>query len=313
MFKTQMGAVEDSSSTIYLRPETAQGHFVNFLNYKNTTRSKIPFGIAAVGKSFRNEITPGNFIFRTREFEQMEMQYFVKPGTDDAFFQDWKNRRMEFYLKYGLSPANLKFHPHPPNELAHYAKAAEDIQYNFPMGFSELEGIHNRTDFDLSAHAQMSGKNLEYVSDTGERFIPYVIETAVGCDRLLLAFLCEAFREETIEEDKGQSKRIVLGLHPALAPYKAAILPLMKKPELTSIAKNIFQSLVEDFDITSDETTASIGKRYRRQDEIGTPFCLTVDYQTIEDQTVTVRHRDTMQQERIPITELTNYLRVHTK
>lgn len=310
MFKTQMGAIEDSSSTIYLRPETAQGHFVNFLNYKNTTRSKIPFGIAAVGKSFRNEITPGNFIFRTREFEQMEMQYFVKPGNDEEQFDLWKQKRMDFFLKYGLAKENLRFHPHPKNELAHYAKAAEDIQYNFPMGFSELEGIHNRTNFDLSAHSKMSGKNLEYVSDTGERYIPYVIETAVGCDRLILAFLCEAFRVETLEDDKGNTEeRVVLGLHPAIAPIKAAVFPLMKKPELIKVAKEIYDTLVEDYEINYDESSTSIGKKYRRQDEVGTPYCITVDYESLNDKKVTVRDRDSMEQDRVNIQDLETYLR----
>jgi glycyl-tRNA synthetase len=313
MFKTQMGAVEDSSAVIYLRPETAQGHFVNFLNYKTAARNKIPFGIAAVGKSFRNEITPGNFIFRTREFEQMEMQYFVKPGTDESFFKHWKETRYNFFIKYGLQAENLRFHPHPKEELAHYAKAAEDIQYNFPMGFSELEGIHNRTDFDLTAHAKMSGKNLEYVGENGERFVPFVIETAVGCDRLILAFLCEAFREETLEDDQGKTDtRVVLGLHPAIAPVKVAVLPLMKKPELMAVAKQIHQSLVEEFEVVYDDT-AQIGKRYRRQDEVGTPFCLTVDYDSLVDQSVTVRDRDTMAQVRVKISDLETYLRPKLK
>ncbi len=309
MFKTHMGPVEDAGSVVYLRPETAQGHFVNFLNCQQSTRYKIPFGIAAIGKSFRNEITPGNFIFRTREFEQMEMQYFVKPGTDEKYFEEWKEIRWSFYSKFGMKKENLRFHPHGPNELAHYAKAAFDVQYLFPMGWSELEGIHNRSDFDLSQHTKFSGKQLEYFDEANkEKFIPYVIETAVGCDRLFLAFLCDAYREEVTKDDKGQEDvRVVLGLHPQIAPIKAAILPLMKKPELTAIADKIREQLSEDFDVLYDET-ASIGKRYRRQDEIGTPYCMTVDYETIQDQAVTVRHRDTMKQERIKITELNQYV-----
>lgn len=309
MFKTHMGPVEDGGSVIYLRPETAQGHFVNFQNCQQASRYKVPFGIAAIGKSFRNEITPGNFIFRTREFEQMEMQYFVKPGTDDQFYNQWKEIRWNFYLKYGLKKENLRFADHPPDKLAHYAKAATDVEYKFPMGFSELEGVHNRSDFDLSQHAKFSGKNLEYFDEaTKEKYIPYVIETAVGCDRLFLAFLCDAYREEiTADENGKEDVRVVLGLHPAIAPFKVAILPLSKKEELSSIAGKLRDELAEDYDLTYDET-ASIGKRYRRQDEIGTPFCVTVDFETINDQAVTVRHRDTMVQERIPMSELNSYL-----
>lgn len=309
MFKTHMGPVEDSASVIYLRPETAQGHFVNFLNCQQSSRYKVPFGIAAIGKSFRNEITPGNFIFRTREFEQMEMQYFVKPGTDEKFFEEWKATRWNFYLKYGIKKENLQFHPHGDGELAHYAKAAVDVQYKFPMGFSELEGIHNRSDFDLTQHTKFSGKSLEYFDEANkEKFIPYVIETAVGCDRLFLAFMCDAYREEITEDDKGQEDvRVVLGFHPAIAPYKVAVLPLSKKEELTSVADKIRDELAEDFDVTYDES-ASIGKRYRRQDEIGTPFCVTVDFDTLNDQAVTVRHRDTMKQERIAISQLNTYV-----
>ena len=307
MFKTHMGPLEDSASVIYLRPETAQGHFVNFQNCQQSTRYKIPFGIAAIGKSFRNEITPGNFIFRTREFEQMEMQYFVKPGTDDQHFVEWKERRWNFYIKYGIKPENLKFKDH--DKLAHYAKAAVDVEYKFPMGYSELEGIHNRSDFDLSQHAKFSGKNLEYFDEANkEKYIPYVIETAVGCDRLFLAFLCDAYREEVTTDEAGKEDvRVVLGLHPEIAPYKVAVLPLSKKEELTSIADKVRDQLAEDFDTTYDET-ASIGKRYRRQDEIGTPFCVTVDFDTINDQAVTVRHRDRMTQDRVPLTQLNAYV-----
>lgn len=307
MFKTHMGPVEDSGSVIYLRPETAQGHFVNFMNCQQSSRYKVPFGIAAIGKSFRNEITPGNFIFRTREFEQMEMQYFVRPGTDQDFFKQWKETRWNFYLKYGIKAENLRFKDH--EKLAHYAKAAVDVEFKFPMGFSELEGIHNRSDFDLSQHMKFSGKSLEYFDETSkEKFIPYVIETAVGCDRLFLAFLCNAYREEVTTDEKGaEDTRVVLGLHPEIAPYKVAVLPLSKKTELTSIAEKLRDQLAEDFDVTYDET-ASIGKRYRRQDEIGTPFCVTVDFDSINDLAVTVRHRDTMTQERIPMAQLNSYV-----
>jgi glycyl-tRNA synthetase len=314
MFKTHMGPVEDQGSVVYLRPETAQGHFVNFQNCQVTTRYKIPFGIAAIGKSFRNEITPGNFIFRTREFEQMEMQYFVKPGTDDQWFDTWKELRFGFYKKYGFRMENLRFHPHGPTELAHYAKAAVDVQYLFPIGWSELEGIHNRSDFDLTQHAKFSGKNLEYFDEANkEKFVPYVIETAVGCDRLVLAFLCDAYREEVTKDEKGQEDvRVVLGLHPELAPVKVAVLPLSKKEELTSVAEKLRDDLAEDMEAEYDES-ASIGKRYRRQDEIGTPFCVTVDFDTLNDQAVTVRHRDTMKQERVAISQLTQYLQTKMK
>ncbi len=308
MFKTHMGPVEDSGSVVYLRPETAQGIFVNFLNCQQSSRYKVPFGIAQIGKSFRNEITPGNFIFRTREFEQMEMQYFVKPGTDEKFFEEWKETRWNFYLKYGLKKENLQFLPHGPTELAHYAKAAVDVQYKFPMGFSELEGIHNRGDFDLSQHMKFSSKSLEYFDEANkEKFIPYVIETAVGCDRLFLAFLCDAYREEITTSEKGEDTRIVLGLHPQIAPIKVAVLPLSKKEELTSVSEKLRDQLAEDFDVNYDES-ASIGKRYRRQDEIGTPFCVTVDFDTLNDQAVTVRHRDKMTQERINLTQLNSYI-----
>nr|BFD58845.1 glycine--tRNA ligase [Bdellovibrio sp. CKG001]BFD62270.1 glycine--tRNA ligase [Bdellovibrio sp. HM001] len=312
MFKTHMGPLEDSASVIYLRPETAQGHFVNFLNCQQSSRYKIPFGIAAIGKSFRNEITPGNFIFRTREFEQMEMQYFVEPGTDEKFFMEWKERRWNFYIKYGIKPENLKFKDH--DKLAHYARAAVDVEYKFPMGFSELEGIHNRSDFDLTQHMKFSGKSLEYFDEPNKKkYIPYVIETAVGCDRLFLAFLCDAYREEITTDEAGKEDvRVVLGLHPEIAPYKVAVLPLSKKEELTSISDKVRDQLAEDFDVTLDES-GSIGKRYRRQDEIGTPFCVTVDFDTINDQAVTVRHRDKMTQERVAISQLGTYIAAKLK
>ncbi|MFZ3231006.1 MAG: glycine--tRNA ligase [Pseudobdellovibrio sp.] len=311
MFKTTMGPLEDSASVVYLRPETAQGHFVNFLNCQQSSRYKIPFGIAAIGKSFRNEITPGNFIFRTREFEQMEMQYFVKPGTDEQFFNEWKERRYAFYLKFGIKAENLKFKPH--DKLAHYARAAVDVEYKFPMGFSELEGIHNRADFDLTQHAKFSGKSLDYFNEaTKEKFLPFVIETAVGCDRLFLAFMCDAYREEVTTQTDEAGKvtediRVVLGLHPEIAPIKVCVLPLSKKEELTIPAMKIRDQLAEDFDVQYDET-ASIGKRYRRQDEIGTPYCVTVDFETANDGAVTVRHRDKMTQDRVQITQLNSYV-----
>ena len=305
MFKTHMGPVEDAGSVVYLRPETAQGHFVNFQNCQTSTRYKVPFGIAAIGKSFRNEITPGNFIFRTREFEQMEMQYFVKPGEDEKAFEMWKERRWTFYSRYGLDLKKLRFHPHGPTELAHYAKAAVDVQYLFPMGWSELEGVHNRSDFDLKQHSKFSGKNLEYFDEASkEKFIPYVIETAVGCDRLMLAFLCDAYREEVYKDDKGaEDIRVVLGLHPKIAPVTVAVLPLSKKPELSSVAELVYSNLSEDFVCEYDES-GSIGKRYRRQDEIGTPFCVTIDFDSLTDQSVTLRHRDSMTQKRVKISEL---------
>ncbi len=312
MFKTHMGPVEDSGSVVYLRPETAQGIFVNFVNCQATTRYKVPFGIAQIGKSFRNEITPGNFIFRTREFEQMEMQYFVKPGTDAQHFSEWKETRLNFYSKFGIKRENLRFHPH--TTLAHYAKAAEDIEYQFPIGWSELEGIHNRGDFDLTQHQKFSTKSLEYFDEVSkEKFVPYVIETAVGCDRLLLAFLCDAYREEVETDEKGEvDVRVVLGFHPDIAPIKAAIFPLSKKPELQTVSMKVRDELSESFEVLYDES-GSIGKRYRRQDEIGTPFCITVDFETANDQAVTVRHRETMKQDRVAMSQLTEYLRVNLK
>ncbi len=301
MFKTFMGPVEEDAAQIYLRPETAQGIFVNFDNVATSLRKKIPFGIAQIGKSFRNEITPGNFIFRTREFEQMEMQYFVKPGADENSFEEWKKTRMDFYLDYGIHKENLRFHAHGPKELAHYAKAAFDVQYQFPIGWQELEGIHNRSDFDLSQHQKFSGKKLEYFEEaTKEKFIPFVIETAVGCDRFFLALLCDAYREEgAVDEETGKADiRVVLGLDPRIAPVKAAILPLSKKPQLQEVADKIFGELRADYPIQIDDA-GSIGKRYRRQDEIGTPLCITIDFDSLNDHKVTIRHRDTMKQERV--------------
>jgi glycyl-tRNA synthetase len=310
MFKTFMGPVEDSAAIVYMRPETAQGIFVNFENVQVSMRKKIPFGIAQIGKSFRNEITPGNFIFRTREFEQMEMQFFVKPGTDEGYFEDWKKARLEFYNDYGIRADNLRFHAHGPKELAHYAKAAFDVQYQFPIGWQELEGIHNRSDFDLSQHQKFSNKKLEYFEEaTKEKYIPFVIETAVGCDRFFLALLCDAYREESIidEETKKEDVRVVLGLDPRIAPVKAAILPLSKKPQLQEICDKIFDDLRPTYLVQYDDT-ASIGKRYRRQDEIGTPLCITVDFETLNDQKVTIRHRDNMKQDRVAISSLAQYM-----
>ena len=303
MFKTFMGPVEDEANTIYLRPETAQGIYVNFLNVQKASRQKIPFGIAQIGKAFRNEITPGNFIFRTREFEQMEMQYFVKPGTDEEFFEKWKATRMAWYSELGIRPEKLRFHQHGPDELAHYAKAAFDIEYEFPFGWKELEGIHNRTDFDLSRHQKFSGKDLTYFDDqTRERFIPYVIETSAGVDRTLLTVLTDAYREEEV---KGET-RVVLKMNPKIAPVKVAVFPLVKKDGMPEVAEKIAADLRKRYKIFYD-VSGAIGRRYRRQDEIGTPYCVTVDSQTMEDHTVTVRERDSMLQERVASSQLVHY------
>ncbi len=308
MFKTFMGPVEDAASVVYLRPETAQGIFVNFDNVQTTTRKKLPFGIAQIGKSFRNEITPGNFIFRTREFEQMEMQYFVGPGTDEGYFEEWKKARQNFYHSYGIRPENLRFHAHGPGELAHYAKAAFDIQYQFPIGWQELEGIHNRGNFDLSQHQKFSGKNLEYFDEVSkEKFIPGVIETAVGCDRLFLVFLCDAYREEVTDQSGKEDVRVVLGLDPRIAPVKVAVLPLSKKADLCEVSLRLQNELLQEWDVQYDET-ASIGKRYRRQDEIGTPLCVTIDFESLSDHCVTVRHRDSMAQDRVAMDQLSQYV-----
>lgn len=306
MFSTQMGAMEDSTSTVYMRPETAQGIFVNFLNVQSTMRRKLPFGIAQIGKAFRNEITPGNFIFRTREFEQMEMQYFVKPGTQKDAMENWKEIRYNWHIKNGLRADKLRWAPHDGDNLAHYADAATDIEYEFPMGWGEMEGIHSRTDYDLKQHQEFSKKKLEYldVADGNKKYLPYVLETSVGCDRTILALMCDAYRVE----NKGEKEeRVVMKFHPAIAPIKAAILPLSKKPALEEIAKKIFEETQISYKAEYD-IAGSIGKRYRRQDEIGTPFCITVDFDTIEDQAVTVRDRDTMEQVRIPIAELQKFL-----
>jgi len=305
MFKTFMGPVEDESAIVYLRPETAQGIFVNFVNVQQTMRKKLPFGIAQIGKSFRNEITPGNFIFRTREFEQMEIEYFVKPGTDDYWHRHWIDQRINWYYKLGIRKENLRIREHGKDELAHYAKACVDIEYLFPMGWSELEGIANRTDFDLTQHQKYSGENLSYFDDeTKQRYIPYVIEPSAGVDRSLLAFLIDAYEYQQIDKDDF---RVVLHLHPAIAPVKAAVFPLLKKEELVKKAREIYNELKYKWIVQYDES-GSIGKRYRRQDEIGTPFGITVDYQTLEDETVTIRDRDTMEQVRVHIKEIIPYL-----
>ncbi len=310
MFQTHMGPVADEGSVVYLRPETAQGIFVNFENVQATQRLKVPFGIAQIGKSFRNEITPGNFIFRTREFEQMEMQYFVEPGKDSEFYQEWKETRLQFYKDIGLNMDNIRFHPHGEGELAHYAKEAGDYEYNLPIGWQELEGIHNRGDFDLTQHQNLSGKKLEYFDQAlNKKYIPFVIETAIGCDRLALTVLCDAYREEITEKDDKKDSRIVFGFHPSVAPVQVAVLPLSKKPELQEVCFKLDDELrKEDYKVQYDESQ-SIGKRYRRQDEIGTPFCVTVDFDTLEDKAVTVRHRDTMEQDRISIDKLPEYLK----
>lgn len=300
MFKTHMGPLEDSASIIYLRPETAQGIFVNFENIQQSARQKIPFGIAQIGKAFRNEITPGNFIFRTREFEQMEMQFFVKPGTDMEWFEKWKEIRQQWHLSNGLRAHKIRFHEHGKDELAHYARAAFDIEYEFPIGWQEIEGVHNRTDFDLKRHQEYSSKKLEYFDEQAkEKYLPYVIETSVGCDRALLALLSDAYRAE---ED-----RVVLKLHPKLSPYKVAVFPLMKKPELLELSDKVL-ALSKDFFRTTYDESGSIGKRYRRQDEIGTPFCVTIDYDGLNDQTVTIRERDTMTQERVSLDKMVSYI-----
>jgi glycyl-tRNA synthetase len=303
MFKTYQGVTEDSKSEVYLRPETAQGIFVNFKNVQRTTRKKIPFGIGQIGKSFRNEITPGNFIFRTREFEQMELEFFCKPGEDMEWFNYWRKYCMDWLLEFGLKKENLRFRDHKKGELSHYSTATTDIEYNFPFGWGELWGIANRTDFDLRQHMEHSGVDLSYMDPvTGEKYIPYCIEPSVGVDRLMLAFLIDAYEEEELED--GET-RVVLRLHPALAPIKAAVLPLSKK--LSENAYKLYDQLRNKFVVDYDET-GSIGKRYRRQDEIGTPFCITYDFDSENDHCVTIRDRDTMEQVRVKIEEVEKYL-----
>ncbi|MCL1818584.1 MAG: glycine--tRNA ligase, partial [Spirochaetaceae bacterium] len=296
MFRTHIGPMEDSASVIYLRPETAQGIYVNYRNCMQTSRLKIPFGIAQVGKAFRNEIVTKNFIFRTCEFEQMEMQFFVKPGEDEKWFNTWREKRMDYYARLGIRPQKLRWHQHGKDELAHYAKDAYDIQYEFPMGWRELEGVHNRSDYDLSRHSEFSGKDLAYLNEeTKERYVPYIIETSAGLTRSVLMVLCDAWEEQTLPDGEQRS---VLHFHPLVAPVTVGVFPLVKKDGLAEIAHKIEEELREDFTTFYDQS-GSIGRRYRRQDEVGTPYCVTVDYETKENGSVTLRDRDTMQQERV--------------
>lgn len=308
MFKTFMGPVEDDSHVVYLRPETAQGIYVNFLNVKNSSRQKIPFGIAQIGKAFRNEITPGNFIFRTREFEQMEMQYFIHPSEDDKWFEYWREQRWTWYEALGIRKEKMRWHQHEPDELAHYAKAAYDIEYQFPFGWQELEGVHNRTDFDLCRHMDATKKDLRYFDERFEdKFIPYIIETSAGCDRTLLTVLVDAYDEVEI---KGE-KRVFLRLSPRIAPIKAAIFPLVKKDGMPEYAIKVYHELKKRFKVFYDDSGA-VGRRYARMDEAGTPFCVTIDGQTLEDQTMTVRDRDTMEQLRLKTPEIIDFLEKKT-
>jgi glycyl-tRNA synthetase len=302
MFSTRMGAMAEGSDEVYLRPETAQGIFVNFLNVQKSGRMKIPFGIAQIGKAFRNEVIARQFIMRMREFEQMEMQFFVKPGTEMQWYTYWKEARLQWHLAMGIPAAKYRYHDHA--KLAHYANAAVDIEFEFPFGFKEVEGIHSRTDFDLSQHQKLSGKKLQYFdTETNQSYVPYVVETSIGLDRLFLLTLCNAYEEQDLSTDEKQDSRTVFHLHPALAPVKAAIFPLTKKDGLPEKAREIMDRLKIDFSLQYDEKD-SIGKRYRRQDAIGTPCCITVDHQTLEDNTVTIRHRDSMEQKRVAIADL---------
>lgn len=312
MFKTNMGPMEDSSSVVYLRPETAQGIFVNFDNVMTTTRRKLPFGIGQIGKAFRNEITPGNFTFRTREFEQMEMEFFCKPGTDEQWHKYWLEERFNWYLKLGMRKDKLRLRHHEKDELAHYAKGCADVEYLFPMGWSELEGIANRADFDLTQHAKHSGKKLEYFDEeTKERIVPYVIEPSGGADRGTLAFLIDSYREEMAPTGEGKEEaRVVLKIHPALAPVKVAILPLSRNEKLTPLAKDVLKAVRGSIDgLVQYDDAQSIGRRYRRQDEVGTPACVTVDFESLEDNAVTIRDRDTMTQIRVKIADLVGTLK----
>ena len=310
MFKTFQGVTEDSKSELYLRPETAQGIFVNFANIQRTSRKKVPFGVGQIGKSFRNEITPGNFIFRVREFEQMELEFFCKPGTDLEWFQYWRSYCKNFLLTLGLKEENLRLRDHDPEELCFYSKATTDFEYLFPFGWGELWGVADRTDYDLTQHMNHSGKSLEYFDpEDNTKYIPYVIEPSLGVERLFLSIVTQAYDEEVVDAEKNDT-RVVMHLHPALAPYQAAVLPLSKK--LSEKAQEVYQMLCKNFSVDFDET-GSIGKRYRRQDEIGTPFCITYDFDTLEkDNCVTVRDRDTMEQVRMPIDELEAYLKEKT-
>ncbi|MEL6535423.1 MAG: glycine--tRNA ligase [Bacteroidota bacterium] len=306
MFSTQIGSVADDSSTVYLRPETAQGIFVNFLNVQKTARQKVPFGIAQIGKAFRNEIVARQFIFRMREFEQMEMQYFVRPNTEMESYERWREARMKWHQAVGIPAEKLRYHKH--EKLAHYANAAEDIEFEYPFGWKEVEGIHSRTDFDLKAHQEFSKKKMQYFDpEVNQNYIPYVVETSVGADRLFLMHLCNAYTELTVTDGEKTKTRIFLKLHPAIAPVKAAILPLTKKDGLPDKGMEIFRKLRAKFNVIYEEQQ-SIGKRYTRQDLIGTPFCIAVDHDTLEDNTVTIRHRDTTEQERVHIDELESRL-----
>jgi glycyl-tRNA synthetase len=309
MFKTPMGPVEDEASVVYLRPETAQGMFVDFRTVQQVSRQKVPFGVAQIGKSFRNEITPSNFIFRTREFEQMEMEFFVKPGTDEQWFEYWVEERLNWFLDLGVRKEHLRLRPHEADELAHYAKAASDIEYEFPFGWQELEGIANRTDFDLRQHQEHSGEDLTYFDqEEDRRYLPYVIEPALGVDRALLVFLLDAYRVDQAPSAKGEmEKRTVLALHRDLAPIKAAVLPLSKNEALVPEARKVHDLLKPKW-LTAYDDAGAIGRRYRRHDEIGTPYCVTVDFDSLNDRQVTVRDRDSMQQDRIPIDRLVGYL-----
>jgi glycyl-tRNA synthetase len=308
MFNTQLGNIAGEEGKLYLRPETAQGIFVNFLNVQKSTRQKIPFGIAQIGKAFRNEIVARQFIFRMREFEQMEMQFFLRPGEEMQWYEYWKQTRLKWHLALGTPAEKLKFHDH--ENLAHYANAAVDIQYEFPFGFRELEGIHSRTDFDLSQHQELSGKKLQYFDpELNENYVPYVVETSIGCDRMFLAMISQALQEETVPDaDGNDSTRVVMKLHPSLAPSKVAVLPLLKnKEELTKAASDVFHNLKTKFNCQYDEKDA-IGRRYRRQDAIGTPFCVTIDFETLENNTVTLRDRDNLEQIRIPIDSIASHV-----
>lgn len=302
MFSTQFGSLAEDADAVYLRPETAQGIFVNFLNVQKTGRMKIPFGIAQIGKAFRNEVIARQFIMRMREFEQMEMQFFVRPGTEMEWYAYWKEARLKWHLALGTPAASYRYHDHA--KLAHYANAAVDIEFDFPFGFKEVEGIHSRTDFDLKQHQEFSGKKLQFFDpEINQNYIPYVIETSIGLDRMFLLTMCNAYKEEDLSEGDKVDSRVVLKFHPALAPVKATVMPLTKKDGLPEKAREVMNMLKLDFNVQYDEKD-SIGKRYRRQDAIGTPFCITVDYESLENNTVTIRHRDSMQQERIAIDHL---------
>jgi glycyl-tRNA synthetase len=310
MFKTFVGPVEDASAVVYLRPETAQGIFVNFLNVQSASRQKIPFGIAQIGKAFRNEINTKNFLFRTREFEQMEMQFFVKPGTDVEWFSYWKEQRMNWFRGLGMKTDRLQFHQHEPDKLAHYAKDAFDIEYAFPFGWGEIEGIHNRAAWDLSRHEEFSGKTMKYFDEqTKEKFTPFVIETSAGASRSFMAFLVDAYAEEEAPTADGKMElRTVMRFHPKLAPTKAAIFPLVNRDGMPEVARKIEADLRSHMRVFFDDSGA-VGRRYRRQDEVGTPFCITVDSQTLQDQSVTVRERDSMRQDRVAADRLLAYLK----